>query len=154
VNGQGVLVVGYGNTLRGDDGIGWRAAALLAEDPRLADAEVLAPQQLTPELAQDVARASLVVLVDARADSGTPGSVRVRRVAARQDGMTAWSHRLDPAALAGLTNALYGAAPPVYLVSIHGALFDDGEGLSPALEQVLPRVADTVAQLVAEQDGA
>jgi hydrogenase maturation protease len=154
VNGQGVLVVGYGNTLRGDDGIGWRAAALLAEDPRLAGAEVLAHHQLTPELALDVARASLVVLVDARAGGGAPGSVRVRRVAARQDGMTAWSHHLDPAALAGLASALYGAVPPVYLVSVDGAWFDDGEGLSPALEQALPRVADTVAQLVAERDGA
>jgi hydrogenase maturation protease len=154
VNGQGVLVVGYGNTLRGDDGLGWRVAARLAEDPRLAGAEVLAHHQLTPELALDVARASLVVLVDARADGGTPGSVRVRRVAARQDGMTAWSHQLDPAALAGLASALYGAVPPVYLVSVGGAWFDDGEGLSPALEQALPRVADTVAQLVAERDGA
>jgi hydrogenase maturation protease len=154
VNGQGVLVVGYGSTLRGDDGIGWQAAALLAEDPRLAGAEVLARHQLTPELAQDIARASLVVLVDAHADGDTPGAVRVRRVAARQDGVTGWSHHLDPAALAGLANALYGAVPPVYLVSVGGASFDDGEGLSPALEQALPRVADTVAQLVAEQDGA
>ena len=30
-----VLVVGYGNPLRGDDGIGWHAAHHLATDPRL-----------------------------------------------------------------------------------------------------------------------
>ena len=62
---EDVLVIGYGNPLRGDDGAGWKAAELLAEDPRLAGAVVLARHQLTPELADDVSRASLVVLVDA-----------------------------------------------------------------------------------------
>ena len=32
----GVLVVGYGNALRTDDGLGWHAAERLADDPRLA----------------------------------------------------------------------------------------------------------------------
>src|SRR5919198_4121190 len=78
--GRRVLVVGYGSSLRGDDGLGWHAAALLAADPRLAGAEVLARHQLTPELAEDVSRAALVVLVDARADGGgAPGEVAVRR---------------------------------------------------------------------------
>jgi hydrogenase maturation protease len=149
VNGPAVLVVGYGNALRGDDGVGWHAAARLAEDPRLAGAQVLARHQLTPELAQDVARASLVVLVDARA-GGPPGSVQVQRVTPWQDTTTAWSHHLHPAALAGLAGALYGAVPPVYLVSVGGAAFDDGERLSPALQRALPGVVDVVADLVAE----
>ena len=33
----GVLVVGYGNSLRGDDGVGWHAARLLAADGSLLD---------------------------------------------------------------------------------------------------------------------
>jgi hydrogenase maturation protease len=154
VNGQGVLVVGYGNTLRGDDGIGWQAAVHMAEDPRLAGAEVLARHQLTPELAKDVAMASLVVLVDARADGDTPGSVRVRRVAPRPDGLTAWSHQLEPAALVGLAATLYGAVPPVYLVSVGGASFAYGAALSPALRQALPRIAEVVAHLVTERNRA
>ena len=79
----GVLVVGYGNSLRGDDGIGWHAARLLTDDPRLAGARVLACHQLVPELAVDVSRAALVVLVDAAAD-GDPGAVSVRRVQPRR----------------------------------------------------------------------
>jgi Ni,Fe-hydrogenase maturation factor len=38
VTGAGVLVVGYGNSLRGDDGVGWHAAGRLAADPGLAEA--------------------------------------------------------------------------------------------------------------------
>ncbi|MFI5043071.1 MAG: hydrogenase maturation protease, partial [Acidimicrobiales bacterium] len=73
----GVLVIGYGNTLRSDDGVGWHAAALLAEDPRLAGVEVLAVHQLTPELALDMSRATLVILIDAGADD-PPGAIAVR----------------------------------------------------------------------------
>ena len=29
-----ILVIGYGNVLRSDDGIGWHVAERLAEDPR------------------------------------------------------------------------------------------------------------------------
>jgi Ni,Fe-hydrogenase maturation factor len=73
----GVLVIGYGNTLRSDDGVGWHAAALLAGDRRLAGAEILAVHQLTPELALDFSRASLVILIDASADD-PPGTISVR----------------------------------------------------------------------------
>jgi Ni,Fe-hydrogenase maturation factor len=79
VTGSGVLIVGYGNSLRGDDGAGWHAATRLAADPRLTGARVLARHQLTPELAAEVASASLVVLVDATTDA-PPGSVLLRRV--------------------------------------------------------------------------
>jgi len=73
----GVLVIGYGNALRSDDGIGVHAAALLRDDHRLAGVEILALHQLTPELALDMSRASLVVLIDASTE-GPPGSVAVR----------------------------------------------------------------------------
>jgi hydrogenase maturation protease len=109
--GTGVLVVGYGNPLRTDDGVGWHAARLLAADPRLADAQVLARHQLAPELAADVSRASLVVLVDANAD-GDPGSVTVGQVRPEPATSASWSHHLTPEALAGLAETLYGPVPP------------------------------------------
>ena len=114
----GVLVVGYGNPLRGDDGVGCHAAGVLAADPRLKGATVLARHQLTPELAADIAGASLVVLVDASVTGGAPGSVAVRSIQPRRDSPPSWSHHLDPAALAGLAHALYGHVPPMVLVSV------------------------------------
>jgi hydrogenase maturation protease len=112
VNDAGVLIVGYGNPLRSDDGFGWHAARLLAADPRLAGARVLTLHQLTPELAADIASASLVVLVDASVVDAAPGSVAVRSIQPRQDSPLSWSHHLDPAALAGLAHALYDHVPP------------------------------------------
>ena len=147
MNDAGVLVVGYGNPLRGDDGIGWHAASLLASDPRLAGARVLARHQLVPELAVDVSRASLVVLIDAAAN-GEPGSISVRRVQPGQPVLAALSHHLDPPALAGLAEALYGAVPPIVLVSVAAGSLAEGDRLSAALEVALPAVAQVVAKVV------
>jgi Ni,Fe-hydrogenase maturation factor len=76
-----VLVIGYGNTLRRDDGVGVRAAELIAADPRLAHARVLAVHQLTPELALDIGAVSLVIFVDADA-RGLPGAIEVHELVA------------------------------------------------------------------------
>ena len=153
MNDVGVLVVGYGNSLRGDDGIGWHAARLLASDPRLAGARVLARHKLLPELAVDVSRASLVVLVDAAAD-GDPGGVSVRRVQPRRSETTTWSHHLDPESLAGLAKDLYGAAPPIVLVSVAVGSLAEGDRLSDALERALPEVVEAVADVVTGQHRA
>jgi hydrogenase maturation protease len=147
VTDAGVLVVGYGNSLRGDDGIGWHAARLLATDPRLDGARVLARHQLTPELAADVSRASLVVLVDAAAE-GDPGSVSVRRIGSPPPTPITWSHHLAPETLAGLADALYGAVPPIVLVSVAAESFAEGDRLSAALKQTLPEVVEVVVEVV------
>ena len=150
MTGAGVLVVGYGNPLRGDDGIGWHAARLLATDIRLAGARVLTLHQLLPELAEDVVRASLVVLVDA-STQGEPGSLSVRRIEPRPATPGTWSHQLHPETLAGLAKELYGAAPPMVLVSVAAGSFAEGDGLSGALGRALPEVVEAVAGLVGGQ---
>lgn len=144
---NGVLVVGYGNALRMDDGLGWHAAELLAEDPRLDGAAVLARHQLTPELALDFSRATLVVLVDA-SHGPPPGTFTIERVERAGRTGTTWSHHLDPASLVALGHELYGRTPDVYLVSVGAASLEMGDQLSPLLEAVLPRVVDAVAELV------
>jgi hydrogenase maturation protease len=144
-----VLVIGYGNSLRGDDGAGWHAAAALADDPRLAGADVLACHQLAPELAEDIAHARLVVLVDACSRGAPPGTVSVRRVEPGYPLAPTWSHNLDPAALVGLAETLYGASPPVFLITITGAFFGYGDRLSPPVRQALPEIANTIDVLQA-----
>ena len=151
MTGAGVLIIGWGNPLRGDDGLGWHAATRLAEDGRLAGATVLRRHQLTPELAQDVAAANRVVLVDAGVERGPPGTVTVTPVEPERAGRAGppLSHHLDPGALAALSQRLYGRVPPMLLVRVAAASFEAGEGLSPALEAALPTVLATVAGLAA-----
>ena len=131
------LVVGYGNPLRGDDGLGWHAAAALAADPGLADTDVVTRHQLTPELAEDIATARLAVLIDASLGD-TPGCVSIREVAPAPG--PSWSHHLPPEDVVGLARALFGAAPQVFLVTVTGAHFGYGTQLSPAVSSCVPRV--------------
>jgi hydrogenase maturation protease len=141
------LVVGYGNPLRGDDGIGWVIAERLADDPRMAGVEVVARHQLTPELALDVSRVDLVVLVDAR--SGPPaGSLAIEQVDPSSSSGTTWSHHVSPASLVALARELYGRAAEVRVVSVGAGSLDVGEGLSPLVQAAVDRAVDAIAELV------
>jgi hydrogenase maturation protease len=145
----GSLVIGYGNPLRSDDGVGWQVAGRLAGDPRMAGAEILQRHQLTPELALDVSTADLVVLVDARSGP-PPGTVTIERIERAPSSGTTWSHHLGPASLVGLAQELYGRAGEVHVISVGVASLEVGEGLSPAVEAAAGRVVEVVAGLVAD----
>lgn len=143
------LVVCYGNRLLGDDGVAWHVAERLAVDPRFATVDVLARHQLTPELADDLSRASRVVFVDACVSS-PPGAVRRSTVeVASSTASLRWSHSLTPEALAGMALSLFGRIPPIDVVTVGGASFVAGEELSAAVQLVLPVAVDEVATLVA-----
>jgi hydrogenase maturation protease len=148
----GVLVIGYGNTLRTDDGVGPRVAELLAGHPRLAGATVRACHQLSPELADDMRWATLVVLVDATTGA-PPGAIVVRRVdlagESRVDG-GATSHHVDPDVLLALTRDLYGVTPETYLVSVGVADMGLGEALSPGVAAALPAAVEAVIRVMAQ----
>ena len=137
------VVIGYGNPLRGDDGAGPKVAA--AVGAVLPELEVLTPQQLTPELAATLARADLVVFIDA-AVGDTPGTVSCDPV---RCGEGAWAdHALSPSALLRLTRDAYGLEPPAWLVRIHGQGFGLGAELSAPVVRALPRAIERVHALV------
>ena len=147
-----VLVIGYGNVLRMDDGLGWRVAERLADDARLSGATVIGRHQLTPELAFDVSQAGLVVFVDA-ALGPAAGSHAVERVRSGSGRPGSMSHQLDPAGLVALANELYDAAPEVFLVSVGAGSIEAGEDLTPAVAAALPAVLETVVELIGEWTG-
>jgi len=99
------VIIGYGNPLREDDGLGWRAADLLAARRGLGAATIIQRHQLTPELAATLADAAAVVFLDAAVDIG-PGEVRCERLNTEE--LNGWSHDLGPSQLLGLALDLYG----------------------------------------------
>ncbi len=158
-----VLVIGFGNMLRRDDGVGARAAELLASDPRLAgeDVEVRGAHQLLPEMSLDIAAATLAIFVDADM-RGLPGSIEIHHLEAdapRSDADTraepgASSHHVGAGELVALAAELGGHRPEAVAIGIGIADIELGEGLSPAVEAALPRVADIVADLVSKHRAA
>jgi hydrogenase maturation protease len=138
-----VLILGYGNPLRGDDGAGWHAARRLAEIFASSEVEVIAGHQLTPELAEPLSRARLAVFIDA--DCGQEaGEVVQRRVEAQQTSGEPFSHQVTPEVLLGIAKRLYGISPEAILLSVGAASFDYGQTLSPAVESALPELLERV----------
>jgi len=121
------LVIGYGNTLRRDDGAGVRVAEAV-EQWALPGVQVLLRHQLAPELADALARAARVVFVDAAAGEQTRPAWRPLRPAPRAAPL---AHAADPRALLLLARALFGRAPRAWLLTLPAPDLGYGEGLSP-----------------------
>jgi hydrogenase maturation protease len=155
-----VYVVGYGNPLRGDDGVGQEVARVLYKQkdrlPTLAGAEVTWAHQLAPEMALDVSRAGFAVFVDAACDRRPAGSVTLHLLAppvrdVERTGRvpaSCWED-LSPEGVLGLALELYGNAPPAALVTVGVATTEFGSGLSPAVRAAVPRAAAAVRLAIA-----
>src|ERR1700730_10395204 len=60
-----IVVIGYGNTLCGDDGIGPNVAETLSGEIKDGSVDFYAVRQLTPELSEAISRADAVIFIDA-----------------------------------------------------------------------------------------
>ncbi len=145
-----VLVIGYGNRSRSDDGIGFRAAELLRDRLSQPDLEVIAVQQLTPELMLSISRAQRVIFIDARA-AGQPGEIRRQELAAHP-ATAAFTHEASPAGLLAGAAALYGSSVPGVLFTVTGKSFDFGEQLTPIVERSLARLVEMIQNAAVESD--
>ena len=102
-----LLVIGYGNTLRGDDGVGPRVAEAI-EKLNLPGVRTLVCQQLSPEYADPVSRAHTVVFVDAAVDA--PREVQFRKLEPGESSQL-MAHAANPRTLLALARDVFGHAP-------------------------------------------
>jgi hydrogenase maturation protease len=129
-----VLVIGYGNPLRGDDGVGCVVAEEIAKrifDPA-SKVKVVACHQLNPELAEAIADTRAVFFVDASVEL-KPGEVKVSTVAPDRFSPAGSTHHMKPSALLATASELYGQAPPAKAIVIGAASFDIGMPLTPTV---------------------
>jgi hydrogenase maturation protease len=139
-------VIGFGNPLRQDDGMGWRAAELIEARLAKGAVEVSVCHQLTPESVAILEGAPLVVFLDASVDQA-PGEVSQRPV--EPEGQYVWSHRLTPGQLLSLARDVYGSAPPAVLIS-GGALETNlSEQMTETGELCAARMAQAAIDLLA-----
>ncbi|MBI1256250.1 MAG: hydrogenase maturation protease [Chloroflexi bacterium] len=142
-----ILMIGYGNPLRCDDGLGQAVAQALQERVTCSAVQVQTVYQLTPELVEPVSHACLVVFIDARTE-GRPGEVFVETVTPLSTN-GAFTHNVTPATLLGMAYELYGAQPDGLLISIVGALFDYGTTFSVPIRQSLPAIIEQIEAIIA-----
>src|SRR5690242_18222456 len=105
-----VLIIGIGNSLRGDDGWAWHVLERLRQADPPKDAAMVTCHQLTPELAASIAFSRRVIFIDS-AVADPPGKIKVTQLYPRLAAAPALSHHLDPASLMRYACALYGNCP-------------------------------------------
>lgn len=141
------LVIGYGNPLRSDDGLGAVVIQRLCDHfPYDTDVEFVAYHQLMPELVECLRDVDRVVFVDAQ-EGNYSGEVIVD-VVVPGDVFGAFTHNVTPESLLGSVFAWYGHSPQGYIVAVTGTNFTLGETLSPEVEAALPFLLDMIDHLL------
>ena len=114
---------------------------------------VIARQQWTPDLAEEVAQAESVLFIDCALDTA-PGAMRIAPVqpARAQAGLA--THHVGAAELLALSEELYGSLPrESFLLTMGAGSTEMGETFSPSVNAVLPEACrlleNTVRRLLA-----
>ena len=127
-----ILVIGYGNPGRQDDGLGPAAIAEI-ENMGLPNLTAFDNYQLNIEDALDVAAHDIVWFIDA-AKTGPSYSVRA---VSPSSSIEFTSHIVRPETILAIAGQCYGGSPQAFLLAIRGYEFEFIEALTPAARQNL-----------------
>lgn len=144
-----LLVIGYGNPMRSDDAVGWHAARELASRLDDEETEIVALQQLTPETAEPVSEADLVVFIDSSTE-GEPGTITEMTLEPASPPAGDFTQPLEPASLLACAQELYGRSPDALALSVTGAYFETGRELSPPVAASMSTLVSEVCAIARE----
>ncbi len=148
------LVIGYGNSLRGDDGVGPLAAQQVAEW-QLPDVRSLSVHQLTPELAADIAEAESVFFVDACGPTTVQRSSPARIETIKPTEATSrLDHLWCPSVLLHLAKTLYDSEPMAYQILIPAIQFEYGTSISAIASEGLTWALTMLKDILINQEEA
>jgi len=144
------IVLGLGNTLHSDDGVGPQAIEKLRSDPRVpGDVSLIEGGTLGLELLTYIWDCSYLLVLDA-VDVGQPPGTLVRMSSQELQTLPGKGsvHQLGVADLMVALRVLAKRTPEVVLLGVQPASTEWGTELSPAVAAVLPAFADAaVAEL-------
>lgn len=150
-----VLLLGYGNPGRGDDGLGPLLVERLEQHCQaLADTELqlgfLTSMQLEPEHVLDLEGQDRVLLIDA--GMGTPAPFSLEQVQPFRDDSFS-THALSPRTLLAIYRDTLGKEPPpTFLLTVRGEGFSLGAPFSSEVLGRLDLAFDFVASLLGQTD--
>jgi len=142
------LVLACGNSLRGDDGAALHIVRELQEGGCDPETQIHFEHQWTPELAEPISEANVVIFVDA-STALAPGEIACQRLKPIYKSPASLSHQTTPASLLALAEELYKAHPArAFLVTIGGASFALTEELSPPVQKAISRAVESIKALL------
>ena len=146
-----ILVVGYGNTLRGDDGLGPFIVEGLQDVAAVCEGDVqtVVLPQLDVTLASGMNDVTLVIFVDAREDADKE-SVKVQRVfpAIAPLNLRHTSHALGIPDLLRMALDWFGSRPACYAVMPKGYDFSLSENISPNAQRAARQARKKIVEII------
>ncbi len=129
-----ILIIGYGNTLRGDDGVGYKIAEII-EQWNLDNITSLSVHQLTPDLAEKISQADTVIFIDAIpvTDINT-AEIDIKTISINSK-INNLGHHNNPEQLLSLTQAIYQKVPQAYWILVPAINFNFSEEFSPTTQK-------------------
>ena len=145
-----VLIIGYGNPGRVDDGLG-PAFAKAAEAWNLPGVSVVTTYQLSVEDSHAVAQNDFVIFADATVNE--TDEFYFRKLNPNTE-VSHTTHHLEPAAVLGLAHSLFDTDCDGFELGIRGFAFNDfGEMLSPGAEENLHAALNFIKRLLSFENG-
>jgi hydrogenase maturation protease len=150
-----LLIIGYGNPDREDDGVAWHILCELTirfgldapesyedEFPESALIDVSFYLQLTPEMAEDISKYENVCFIDAHTGN-IPEPVRLISVESEFQ-HSPFTHHLTPQSLLSMCETIYGKKPDAVLLSVLGNRFLFTRQLSEETAQLVPQAVELI----------
>jgi len=150
-----ILLLGYGNPDREDDGVAWHILRALTiklglvppesyedEFPESAQIDFAFHLQLTPEMAEDVASYEYICFIDAHTGN-IPEAVRLIDVESEFQN-SPFTHHLTPQSLISMCETIYGNKPDAVLLSVLGHRFLFTRELSPETAALVPHAVELI----------
>jgi hydrogenase maturation protease len=141
-----ILVIGYGNPGRQDDGLG-PALAAAVEELAIPGLDVDSDYQLMIEHASDIAEHDVVIFADADISGPEPFGFKEIKPAKGIMGLT--SHSMEAEEAMAMAEKMFGTRPRGFALGIRGYRFNDfGEELSDKAKANLAAAVTFVEKLI------
>ena len=141
-----ILLIGFGNPARADDGLG----PALAEEIESKNIPDVTDYQLTIEDSAQVARHDIVIFADASVNCGEPFSFEPVKACEKESFS---SHSVEPAQIMSLAENLFKSKAKCFTLAIRGYEFERfGEKLTKKAETNLHKAVDFLEALLKTKD--
>lgn len=150
-----LLILGYGNPDREDDGVAWHILRALTtklglpspesyedEFPESTEIDFAFHLQLTPEMTEDIAGYEYICFIDAHTGN-IPEPIRLIDVESEFQN-SPFTHHLTPQSLISMCETIYKKRPDAALLSVLGHRFLFSRELSEETEQLVPQAVELV----------
>jgi hydrogenase maturation protease len=145
---KNIVIIGYGNQLRGDDGVGLLVLDELSHSfSGRPDICLIRRHQLDIADTEDISQSRAVIFVDAHV-SEEREDVELSELDLVEGATYVVTHISLPEELMSATQAIYGTAPSAYVCAVRGYDFEFGTAATENARKLVTQAARDIVEMV------